>query len=248
MCEFHDNYPYLPLELSLTGSQCLEDLFSELRSWNMNQHTFNSGEALHTLRSIATLKKLRVDPNAPPYTRPRKWEDIWYKQYRRIPYIKLCWTDYPSNLQVIQAWKLIGLCDAQQLAWKVGMAPSGYNPQFAPDYPPDNPPENHKDNPPENPPDNPQHPPDSPPDSIWTSLQTTPLTSLQLITMMYQMITVLIITVKAYIPMNFLQMFLQVFSRTGSSISNKISQATAQVKVITTKKKVQATLHLSCRC
>ena len=90
MCEFRDNYPHLPLELSLTGSQCLEDLFLEMRSWNMNQHTFNSGEALLTLRSIAALKKLRVDPNAPPYTRPRKQEDIWYKQYRRIPYIKPC--------------------------------------------------------------------------------------------------------------------------------------------------------------
>eukprot|EP00112_Aurelia_sp_Birch-Aquarium-sp1_P001683 Seg1182.1 transcript_id=Seg1182.1/GoldUCD/mRNA.D3Y31 product="hypothetical protein" protein_id=Seg1182.1/GoldUCD/D3Y31 len=125
MCEFRDHFPDQPLDLSLTGSQCLEDLFSEMVSWNMNKHTFSGMEALRTLRSIATMQKIKAAPDAPHYSRSSKQEDIWYMQYLKVPYINPTLNEFPDDIRMEELWKQ-GLQDAQEMAWKVGIAPSEY--------------------------------------------------------------------------------------------------------------------------
>ena len=98
------NFPEVPCQLDLTGSDVVESFFSKNGQWVGNQHTYNFGRMERNLMHMVRLEEIRVNPAAPEFAKPHpKGELIWSKQYPQ-PWEPADLKAYPTMEEATEGW------------------------------------------------------------------------------------------------------------------------------------------------
>ena len=119
----HDNFPNLPCNLKIRGTDCVECYFSSNEQWVGNHHNYSFGTLQRNRSDQIRLEKIRTDPNGPKFAKPHpKGECIWTQQYEVVT-APANLMDYPTDEMVTSSWEN-GIFAAQQLAKDIGMKPS----------------------------------------------------------------------------------------------------------------------------
>ena len=115
-----DFAPNHPVYLSMSGSDCCEDFFSQNGSFVMNKHTYSFGDMLQNQSSMNSLLRMRASSTAPVIPKGhKKQENIWNKG-NKMPIHKPDLMDWPTDTEIEDAWNR-GLACAQAKCRKLGV-------------------------------------------------------------------------------------------------------------------------------
>ena len=109
-----------PVCLSMSGSDCCEDFFSQNGSFVMNKHNYSFGDMIQNLSSMNSLLSMRAKSSAPVIPKGhKKQENIWHKGHQ-LPGEKPNLKDWPNDGEMETAWNA-GLASAQEKCRLLGL-------------------------------------------------------------------------------------------------------------------------------